>query len=254
MRVSAVVAVLAVCAAAATQPADASSVRARCPGRGSHVLDRDTRSVVYWYPHRGVEGYEEGGAVYACTRGHRAVTLGGFREFLQYGEGAGPCTEHGCLPEDWRHIVALAGATLAYATDSGEPTRYGYCDCEHWGIAVVDLATGRVVHSAPTGPHHGDIEPPLGDGANYGDLYVGVGPAERVVVAPDGSVAWIAQNRVSELEAARAGRHEPPSYELRVIDHAGERLIASGPTLDPHALVLHGNRLEYENRSSAILK
>jgi hypothetical protein len=250
------IAALAFCAAIAIPPAAGASTASRCPGRGARVLARNAQSAVYWYAHRGVEGYEEAGAVYACTRGHRAVTLGGF---LQYGEGAGPCTgAAGCLPDNWRHIIALAGAMLAYATDSGEPTRYSICDCEHWGITVIDLATRRVVHRAATGPHHGHVEPhgtPEETKPDYGDLYVGVGPAEQLVVAPDGSVAWIAENRIAWLEAFRAGRqHEPPTYELRVIDRTGERLIASGPTLDPHALALHGNSLEYDTRSSTTLQ
>ncbi len=234
----------------------AASTTSRCPARGAHILTRDARSAVYWFPRRGREGYEEASAVYACTRGHRAVPL---REVLGYGDNAGPCTENGgCLRGNWRQTIALTGAMLAYETDSGEPTKYSICDCERWGITVVDLSTGRVVHRAPTGPHHGDVEPhgfPSDATPDHGDLYVGVGPAEQVVVEQNGSVAWIAWNFVSWLEAFRAGReHEPHSYELRVIDQAGEQLITSGPTLDPHALALHGSRLEYDMRSSTVLQ
>jgi hypothetical protein len=148
---------------------------------------------------------------------------------------------------------------LAYETDSGEDTKYTSCYCERWGITVVDLSTGRVVHRAPTGPHRGNVDEPGIPGqispSEHGDLYVGVGPAERVVVKPNGSVAWTVWNLIAWLEAFRAGReHEPRSYELRVIDQNGERLIASSPVLDPQSLKLHGSRLEYEVRSSTTVR
>ncbi len=256
MRAFGLVVALAACFAG-TKPSMAAASRAlRCPARGAHVLLHDARSAVYWFPHRSEEGREEGSAVYACTRSHRAVAL---QEVIEHAEGAGPCAGYtgGCLPTNWRRTIALAGTMLAYATYSPEPSRYYICDCRHWGITVVDLSTGRVVHRVPTGPHHGTVKP---EGSleekkpDHGDLYVGVGPAEQVIVKPNGSVAWIAEDFIAWLEAFREGReHEPPTYELRVIDQTGERLIASGATLDPHSLVFHGDRLEYELRSSTVV-
>ncbi len=232
----------------------AASRASRCPARGAHVLLHESRGAVYWFPHRGEEGREEGSAVYACTRGHRAVAL---QEVIEHGEGAGPCAGYtaGCLPSNWRHTIALAGTILAYATYSPEPSRYYICDCRHWGITVLDLSTGRVIHRVPTGPHHGIVEPEESlDKPDHGDRYVGVGPAEQVIVKANGSVAWTDKDFIAWLEAFRVGReHEPPTYELRAIDRDGERLIASGPTLDPHSLVFHGNRLEYELRSSTVI-
>jgi hypothetical protein len=214
-------------------------------------------SVVYWFPHRGEGGRDEAAAVYACARGHRAVRL---HEFLWGGYGiACPLGDHECeLRDDWRRRVALAGMMLAYETDSGEDTKYSNCHCERWGITVVSLSSGRVIHRAWTGPHRGNVDEPGAPGQEYptehGDLYVGVGPAEQLAVKPNGSVAWIAWNLVAGLEAFRAGRdHELPIYELRVIDQSGERLIAAGSTLDPHALAFRGNRLEYDIRSFTVV-
>ncbi len=257
MRTFGLVVALLACYAGAMPAAATALASSRCPSRGAHVLLHDAGSVVYWFPHRGESGREEGAAVYACTRGHRAVVL---HEVLEYEDvGVGECTGYpgGCLPSDWRHTIALAGAVLAYATESSAGTRYSPCDCTHWGITVVDLSTGRVVHRVPTGPHHGTIEPEgsLEAKPERGDLYVGVGRAEQVVVESDGSVAWVAENFISWLEAFRAGReHEPRTYELRAIDQGGERRIASGPTLDPHSLAFHGSRLEYAFRYSTVVQ
>jgi len=255
MRAFGLVVAFAACCVGATPSTAAASRALRCPARGAHVLLHDASSAVYWFPRRSEFGREEGAAVYACTRGHRAVAL---HEVLEYEDvGIGECTGEpgGCLPSNWRRTIALTGTMLAYATYSPEPSRYYVCDCERWGITVVNLTTRRVVHRAPTGPHHGSVEPAKNfSEPDQGDLYIGVGPAEQVVVKPDGSVAWIAEDFVAWLEAFRAGRtHEPRTYELRVIDQTGEHLIASGPRLDPHSLVLRGDRLEYELRSSTVI-
>lgn len=166
---------------------------------------------------------------------------------------------YGCLLDNWRRTIALARTMLAYATDSGEDTKYNSCDCEQWGIIVRDLSTGRVVHRLPTGPHRGKVAPPT---LNYedvggGDLYVGVGPAEDVVVKSNGSVAWIAERYVRWREAFRSGHKEARSFELRVVDRDGQRLLASGAGLARALLALHGSRLEWTQdgvRSSALLR
>ena len=72
--------------AVAMPTAAEASIASKCPARGAHVLVQDAHSAVYWFPRRGPEGYEEGSAVYACTRGHRAVPV---REVLAYGDNAG---------------------------------------------------------------------------------------------------------------------------------------------------------------------
>lgn len=229
---------------AAVQTSASPRSAVRCPPRGARVVVSDARAAVYSFSHRGPERYERGSDVRACARGHRPVLL---REIVAYEDNAGPCL-YGCLLANWRRTTSLAGSMVAYATDSGEDTKYRACYCERWGIAVRDLRTGRVLHAVATGPHRGNVDAPGAPGEPgpaTGDLYVGDGPAERVVVRPDGSVAWIAENFISWLEASRSGRTERRSYELRVIDHAGERVLASGPGLDRRSLSLHGSRLEW---------
>jgi hypothetical protein len=216
----------------------------RCPPRHADVVTSDARAAVYSFPHRGPDGYKEGSDVRACARGHRPVLL---REIVAYEDNAGPCL-HGCRVDSWRRTTSLAGSMVAYATDSGEDTKYRACYCERWGITVRDLRTGRLVRAVATGPHRGNVDAPgypSESGPEKGDLYVGDGPAERVAVRPDGSVAWIAEDFIGWLEAFRSGRKESRSYELRVIDQAGERVLASGPGLDRRSLSLHGSRLEW---------
>jgi hypothetical protein len=187
---------------------------------------------VYWFPKLGQElpRQDEGSEVKACASGHHPVPVEGL---IGYGDNAGPCTQ-GCLRENWKETIALAGPILAYATDSGEDIKYGACNCEAWGVVVRNLRTGRLLHHVPTGPH----QVPFGS-------YVGLGPAEHVVVKADGSVAWTVWNFILWDEASRAGRNEMRSYEVRAIDHGKERVLASGPDLLPGSLSLRGSRLEW---------
>ncbi len=222
---------VAVLAATVPDAGAARSTSLRCPPRHAHVLLSDTQASVYWFPQRGETGVEEGSEVTACAIGHHAVPV---REVFTFGDNVPPCTQ-GCLLRDWRHTFALAGSVLAYATDSGEDTKYGSCNCEQWRIVVRNLRTGRLLHRVPTGQRPG----------NASGSYVGLGPAVRVVVKADGAVAWTVRNDLLWEEAFRAGRDEMFSYEVRAIDHGKERLLASGPDLQPGSLSLHGSRLEW---------
>jgi hypothetical protein len=203
-----------------------------CPPRRAHVLLSDAQASIYWHPELGETGVEEGSEVEACASGHHAVPV---REIFTFADNVPPC-DQGCLRKGWRHTIALTSSVLAYATDSGEDTKYGSCYCERWGIAVRNLRTGRLLHDVPTGPHRGN---------NVDDYYVGVGPAERVVVEADGSVAWTVRNFIRWDEAFRAGREATLSYEVRAISHSHERVLAAGPNLNPGSLSLHHNRLDW---------
>jgi hypothetical protein len=223
------------------------------------VLRADSRAAVYWFPLLGEalpgeKRVEEGSVVFACARGHRPTVV---HDVTEFADNVPPC-DNGCLRNNWRRTITLAGPILAYATDTQEDTKYRACDCEQWGIVVRNLETGVLLHRARTGPHRGtvDEEELPGGPPTHGDLWVGVGPAESIVAKTDGSVAWIAENRVAWIDALRAGKHEKPSYELRAIDADGERLLASGPDLAPRSLSLHAGKLEWRNggvRSSAPL-
>ena len=91
-------------------------------------------------------------------------------------------------------------------------------------IRVVDLDNGRRVHDVPTGP---SPKPEWG---------IGVGPATAIVLKSDGSVAWIAE-KADRLPTA------PPEYEVRAVGRNGERLLASGTSVNPTSLALAGNTL-----------
>ena len=224
---------VAVLAAAVPDAQAARSTSLRCPPRHAHVLVSTRQTSVYWFPELGHElpRQEEASEVKACARGHHPVPVEGL---LQYGDNAGPCTQ-GCLRENWRETIALAGPILAYATDSGEDTKYGSCECRQRHIVVRNLRTGRLPHWVPTGPRPG----------NAPGSYVGLGPAVRVVVKADGAVAWTVRNDFLWEEAFRAGRDEMSFYEVRAIDHGKERLLASGPDLQPRSLALRGSRLAW---------
>jgi hypothetical protein len=263
MRGVAVLAVVAVMGVVVPGSA-AHRERVRCPPRHAHVLASDRSATVYWFPTLG-EAFDERGTrdwegsnAFACFQGRPPTAL---HDVFEYSDNVPPC-DNGCLRSNWRSTIKLAGSMLAYATDTQEDTKYYVCFCERWGITVRDLRNGRLVHRAPTGPHRGMVseeaiasEPDFKD--KKGDRYVGIGPAESVVVKRDGSVAWIAENWIARLDALRAGLPlGKPSYELRAIDQDGEHLLASGVDLEPRRLALHADILEWTQggvRSIAIL-
>jgi hypothetical protein len=189
----------------------------------------DAWASVFWFPKKGEEPPhdEEGSEAEACFSGQHPVPVD---EIFGFSDGPGPCTA-GCLLPDWHETIALAGPVLAYSADSGEDTKYVRCDCEHRGIVVRNLQTGRLLHHVPTGPHDPMYK-----------LYVGVGNAQRVVVKSDGSVAWSVQNIIAWDEA---GQNEPISYEVRDIERHQEHLLAAGPDVDAQSLTLNGSRLSW---------
>lgn len=110
----------------------------------------------------------------------------------------------------------LAGVMAAYEEFSvfeGEE-RSG-----HFRVLVRDLQTGRLVHRVLAGPSKGP--------------YLGGGKIDTLVVAPGGSAAWIRRE---------AGTGED---ELRVVDHSGVHVLASGGGIVHGSLTVRGTRLSW---------
>jgi hypothetical protein len=148
--------------------------------------------------------------VYGCAYGHRgAYALGHVAHFQ---------TTSKYLNESFSGIAleVLAGPIVAYEEVANQ---LGCGGC-HWGVVVRDLRTGRTLRREPTGT-------PVSFDLNYG-----VGPTTAIVVKSNGSVAWIANVSL-----------EGGGYQVHAADTAGNRLLASGPGIDPMSLALAGSTL-----------
>lgn len=119
----------------------------------------------------------------------------------------------------------VAGAFVACEEGSG-----GNSTGAAWEVTVINLDTDKVLYSRPSGtPSH---PKPLTKEGGVTPHYVGIGPIEALVVKSNGSVAWIVQTT-----------QEEGSYQLHVLNREGERILASGPELEPHSLALTGSTL-----------
>jgi hypothetical protein len=89
-----------------------------------------------------------------------------------------------------------------------------------WYIDVRNVATGKLVYRVPTGT---PLEPM--------QHYIGVGNIACMVLKPDGSVAWIAE----DFERSAPSRFY---FDLGAVDKSGTHLLASGTAIDPSSLSL----------------
>jgi hypothetical protein len=105
--------------------------------------------------------------------------------------------------------VRIAGDVVAYA-------EYGGFKCSGGSVNVFDLRAGRLLRSRPTTNAIG----PLASGCTS------TARALRLVVRPSGAVAW--------TEAPG----DAGNVTVRALDHAGDRLLDSGPAIDPQSLRL----------------
>lgn len=156
-------------------------------------------------------GFPEYLDVFGCAYGHtRAYRLG-----LPPGCGAPVCL-------GVRHEL-LAGSIVAYEsffTSEG---------VGRWYVVVRDLRTGRLLRHLPTGI-------PLKHELNF----AGVGPIVGLVVKPDGSVAWIAED-FERSAPATSTSEEARCYDVYASDRSGTRLLASGLNISPSSLALGGS-------------
>jgi hypothetical protein len=221
---------LAVKSAGATSRHRRTSTPSCAPTHARGILS-DAQARVYGLRTEGAHRSEGFLKIFACAHRHRSYELEGL---VTFDEIQGPCLD-GCLPP--RGTIALGGAIVAYADTMLNESRYGPCYCSDWHVVVLDLRTGRDLQQMPTG----EIEPPRNPQpyptAESGE-YVGVGPAVKVAVKSDGSVAWLAENL-----NLRTGR--PPYYEVHVVDRGGSRVVASAANIKPASFRLAGNRLHW---------
>ena len=176
---------------------------AKCPPGHTHLITADTQAQVYQV------FSPEPAEIFGCAYGgKRSYLLGG--PPVSDAEGGGKQTYY-----------TLGGAVVAFASASfrdfprpGEPRSENY-------VEVLNLGTGRVLHKVPTG--------------TSSPSRVGFGAVAALLVKSDGAVAWIAGNNL--------GDEHPTSFEVHAVDKADNRLLASGPEIDPSSLALAGSTL-----------
>lgn len=155
-------------------------------------------------------------AVFGCAyRTGRSHELG--IAARQRHEG-GPGGESGVLEPRLAGTFVAYAKTLYYATRGSREL-----------VIVRDLSTGRVLHETPTGTPV-KPEPPT----------EGVGAVVALVVKSDGSVAWIV-----------ATDAENGTYQVHVLDKAGNRTLATGSNIVPGSLALGGSTLYWTQGGQA---
>ena len=180
------------------------------PGH-SRVIAADSQAEVYAQVFTVHFGKEIEWEYRACAYGHRG----------SYAVGGAPS---GC---NWNGFqanlrIALAGSMVAYEESivpEGRDEQPVSLNGE-WYIDVRNVATGKLVHRAPTGT---PLEPM--------QHYIGVGNIVSMVLKTDGSVAWIAEDFE---RSARSTAY----FDLGAVDKSGTHLLASGTAIDPSSLSL----------------
>jgi hypothetical protein len=126
-----------------------------------------------------------------------------------------------------RHPV-LAGTTVAYE-DFTVTSTY-----DQWDIVVKSLVSRRVLHDVPTGA-----------ALEASAKYVGVGPVADIVLKPDGSVAWIAEDGERGLKEEAALRRPVEYYDLYKLDREGLSELEGGTQIGPRSLRLSASTLRW---------
>jgi hypothetical protein len=183
-----------------------TSRRCRLPAH-ARVLLADAQAQVFEAPESGLTGPYRPREIDGCAYGHHRVSVLGEPLGLPDPQGS-----QGVSRE------TLAGAIVAYefSSEPGFGSRGGGAAL----VVVRDLRSGRVLHKVPTGT-------PSVPGPG-----IGLGPALSLVVKSDGAVAWI----------ARAGPRTG-YYQVHALDGSGDRLLATGQSIDPNSLALAGSTL-----------
>lgn len=141
--------------------------------------------------------------VYGCVYGHRHAYLLGSEPRFSSQGGEGIGSE------------TIAGTTVAFQSDSATSEN------ARRTIVVVDLRTGRSLRSITPG---------------------GPGFVTAIVVKSDGAVAWIVETK-SEPASAENHQMKHSEYAVEAADKSGNRVLATGPGIDPSSLALAGSTL-----------
>jgi hypothetical protein len=178
----------------------------RCEPNSRTVL-ADSRAQVYSTP----EDIDGTTSLRACAYGQR-------RSFL-----IALCTE------GYTKYSPIECIRDVHVTLTGTLIAYELSRTSEWYVVVLDLRTGRVLRKVPTGA---PLQPEPG--------YVGVGSLEALVLASDGSVAWIARDSErSAIGPPTTPEGTRPTYlDVYASDRSGTRLLAAGTNIDPSSLAL----------------
>ena len=204
----------------ATRGSGKVPIPCKLPAR-SHMIIANSQAMIYELE------YPE---IRACAyRNRRSYALGSAPAFASTG-GTGVFEE------------TLADAIVAYEYHSSPgPTSENMA---YWHVVVRNLQTGRVLHNVPTG---------ISNHAEPG--FSGVGPTKAIVLKSDGAVAWIVQTHL-ESPSANNNYKSHGEYAVEAADKTGNRLLASGPGIDPSSLALAGSTLYWTQEgkpASAVL-
>jgi len=153
----------------------------------------------------GARLYVTGSALYGCLAGGRRTRLGGAPSGSRLGATR----------------VALYAVTPRYA---GIDTLRMGVDTLASSVSIVDLRSGATLASAPASTPENRAE--------------SFQSASALVLAPDGTLAWIGSRSAVGAFA--------PIREVHTLDAAGaERMLASGTAIAPHSLALSGGTLRW---------
>ena len=153
---------------------------------------------------------------------------------MRLGDASGP--QQGM--DDWGdRNFRLAGTFVAFERfDTGQ-------DTAQWRVRVVDLRSGRVAVSAPTGAAPSDTGLWLANG--FGTI-VGAGPTTALVVTPAGGVAWIVDDQFYLDPVTGRQLPSPERYrEIGKADASGAAVLDAGTAVDPTILVVSGGLLKW---------
>lgn len=198
---------------------------ARCAPHKDRVVAADARAEVYRATERPGIGSEHLGETWdfrGCAVGSRST----FELGIDPTESV--CgSPAGC--EGVTHMI-LARDTVAYESFSTEPANLERTEAILRDYVITrNLFSGRIVHRVPTGAV-------LEDSAQH----TGVGPVVSIVVKPDGSAAWIAEDGDRSVRAARELGRRVTYYDVYEVDASGEHELASGTEIAPHSLKRSG--------------
>jgi hypothetical protein len=204
--------------------------RERCAPRGDRVVVADAIAEIY----RATERPGIGSAHLGETWEFRGCTVHSKHTFkLGVDPTQSVCgSPAGC--EGVTHMV-LARKTVAYESFSTEPYNIERTEAVTKEYIVTrNLSTGHVVHRVPTGA-----------GLEEGVQHIGVGSVTSIVVKPDGSAAWIAEDDDRTVQAEKELGRRVTYYDVYDVDRSGEHELASGTEIAPHSLIRAGSLVRW---------
>jgi hypothetical protein len=186
----------------------------RCPPSGAHQIAHDRLLSVY-----STGGGPLEDPIEACL-----LARGGRMTLLAKRTGQGGPAGRGL------RVEALSGSIVAYLI-----TSFGV-DSGSTDLVIADVAARRVLRDVPAGKY-----------VDAGIL--GSESVSKLVLAPEGAVAWVT--------SSREGNTSPTTYVVHAAARSGApTILDEGPDIGPTSLVLTGRKLSWSRggiRKSAAL-